>query len=399
MKIVMLCEFYNDNLEFQENLLAKYYNKHNHQVVIITSTFTSIFDYYSDNHDPKLPAKTHVINGVKIIRLKYAFNILNRLRRYTNIYEILEEERPGLIFVHDISPNMLEAVKYKKKHQDCSIIMDYHADFSNSAKNWISLNILHKILRKYYLDRSRKYIDKIFPVVPASTKFLHEVYEVPMDEMELLPLGADTDVGNDTRINNEGSKIRSKYGIPIDDVVIFTGGKFEPKKKTELLIDAFHILKDPKLHLFIIGDASSTSQIYKKSLIAHSKENQNIHFIGWLSSADIYKYMNACELAVFPAHQSILWQQAISMYLPLIVGNIGHQDISYLNEYGNIIILDKNKITAKNIAENISTLLSSNQILNDMKSGAIKITDEMLNWDKLIMKTLKYTKQGTTQKS
>lgn len=42
MKILMICEFYDDVLEYQENLLAKYYALNGHEVTIITSTIRSI---------------------------------------------------------------------------------------------------------------------------------------------------------------------------------------------------------------------------------------------------------------------------------------------------------------------------------------------------------------------
>ena len=80
------------------------------------------------------------------------------------------------------------------------------------------------------------------------------------------------------------------------------------------------------------------------------------------------------------------------MHLPLIVGNIGHQDISYLNKYGNIIIMDEKNITVNNIQNNILRLKNNRQIFNDMKRGAEKITAEHLNWDSLIEKTLYFTK-------
>ena len=391
MKIVMLCDFYNEKLEYQENLLAKYYTKHGHDVVIITSTYYSVFDYYSDKYDKNIPSSEANINGVKVIRLRYSFNILNRLRKYTGIFEILVKEAPSLIFVHDIMLNIFEVVKYKKKNPKCSVIMDYHADYSNSAKNWISLKILHGIIRKYYLDRSKKYIDKIFPVVPAGFVFLNEVYNIPYDDMELLPLGADTDLGKNTRLNNEGINIRKKYGINSNDFVIFSGGKLDPRKKLELLIEAFIYIDNPNCYLFIIGDSSDIDLDYKEKLIRKSQENPNIFFTGWLLNTEVYKYLNASDLAVFPASQSILWQQAISMHLPLIVGNIGHQDISYLNKYGNIIIMDKKSITAENIKNNILKLKNNKQLYKDMKSGAEKITEESLSWDVLIKKTLYFT--------
>jgi 1,2-diacylglycerol 3-alpha-glucosyltransferase len=391
MKILMLCDFYDENLEYQENLLVKYYRKHNHEVTIITSTFKSVFDYYAAKHDNSISPSEHYFLGAKIIRLKYAFNIYNRIRKYTSIYKILETEKPNLIYIHDIMPNMLEAVKYKKKNPSCRLIMDYHADYSNSGKNWISLRFLHGFIRKrIYLNPCKKHLSKIFPIVPEGAIFLNEIYNVPLEQMELLPLGADTDLGKEIKNAQEGKKIRNSLNIPQESFVIFTGGKLEPRKKTELLINAVIKLQRSNLHLIIVGDAASHDTSYKKSLEASKSSLNNIHFVGWQNPKDVYKFLDASNIAIFPASQSILWQQAISMDLPLIVGNTGRQSIEYLNKYGNIISLQKEAINVENLVENIQILLADDNRLKYMAIGAKRITDEMLNWDTLIAKTLQF---------
>ena len=120
------------------------------------------------------------------------------------------------------------------------------------------------------------------------------------------------------------------------------------------------------------------------------KINLKIHFLGWQNNYDIYKYLNASDLAVFPQSQSVLWQQAISMELPLIVGVLPGSDVDYLNKYNNIMILDKHNITSDNIAHNIKLLVNNKSRLVEMKIGAKKITDELLNWNNLILKTLNF---------
>ena len=37
-----------------------------------------------------------------------------------------------------------EVLQYKKNHMEVRVYVDNHADFSNSATNWLSKNILHK---------------------------------------------------------------------------------------------------------------------------------------------------------------------------------------------------------------------------------------------------------------
>ena len=392
MKIVMLCDFFNESLEYQENLLAKYYIKHGHEVTIITSTFVSIFDYCENKYNKHVPTTISFHNQAKIIRLRYRFNILNRLKSFTNIYKILEKECPDLIFVHDITPNLLEIIKYKDQYPDCKVILDYHADYSNSAKNWLSLKILHGVVRKWFLNKARKHISKIFPIVPASAKLLNEVYDVPYSEMEILPLGADTDLGQKIRENAEGRLLRAAYGISENDIIIFSGGKLLPAKRTELLIEAILRLSNQPLHLFVIGDSSEEYQNYKRELLNLSRDKKNIHFVGWLNQIDVYRYLDMADLAVFPASQSILWQQAISMGLPLVVGNTGYQDISYLNKYRNIIILEKKDITSYKLATEIEKIVSNRKIIYEMSMGARKVANEELDWNKLILKTLRFNK-------
>lgn len=391
MKVLMLCEFFNENLEYQENLLVSYYLKNGHDVVLITSTLESVFDYYSSTIKNAIPPKTYFYKEAKIIKLKYKYNFLNKIKVFSDITSILVEEKPDLIYVHDIMPNMLNAVKYKRNNPNCKIVMDYHADYTNSGKNWFSLHILHGIIRKKIIfDRCKKYISKIFTVVPGSTKFLNEIYNVPYSDMELLPLGADTDMGEQIRDSNNNHIIRTQLGIPEDAFVIFSGGKFEPRKKFELLIEAIINLNIPNLHLLLVGDASSENQNYKDLLIKTSNSNNSIHFLGWQISSDIYKYMNESNLAIFPASQSILWQQAISMGLPLVVGDNGGQAPNYLNKYNNIIIIPKDKINVGTFEYEIQVLTDDKIKLLEMQKGAFKITDEMLNWHNLIKKTLRF---------
>lgn len=396
MKIVMLCDFFNESLEYQENLLTKYYVKHGHQVTIITSTFQSVFDYYNGRHDKRVPSHTYQHHGAKIVKLRYRYNLLNRLRAFTPIDSLLAAEKPDLIYVHDIIPNILEAVRYKRRNPDCRMIFDYHADYSNSGKNWVSLKILHGLLRKWILDRARPHLSAIFPIVPASATFLHEIYGVPYEAMEVLPLGADSDLGNEVAARGEGVRLRAHYGIGDGDTVIFTGGKLTPAKRTELIVEAVNRIGDPRVHLVVVGQASEADSRYAESVRTVAGANANIRFVGWLNKEDIYGHLDLADLAVFPASQSILWQQAISMGLPLIVGDTGHQDISYLNLYDNIVMLRASEITAESIIAELRRLLDDRERLAAMQRGARRVAAEQLDWNQLVERTLRYNQAVPT---
>ena len=393
MRIVIMSDFFSEPLEYQENLLVKYYGKHGHAVTVLTSTFTSVFDYYADRYDPRLPEQTVTYGSAKIVRLPYRYNILNRLRAFRRLDDILARERPDLIFVHDIMPNLLDVLRYQRRVPHCRIILGYHADSSNSGRNWLSLRILHGVIRKWFLDRARPRLSRIFPIVPASAQFLHEIYGVPHAEMELLPLGADTDLGAEVVARGEGSALRTALGIPADHVVIFTGGKLTPGKRTELLIHALRQLAQPNLHLIVVGDVDAGKEQYKRVLAEAAQGLANVRFVGWQERRDIYRHMAACDLAVFPASQSILWQQAISMGLPLIVGDSGGQDVTYLNGHDNIVILRGQEISSEHLARAIRDLTADGTRLQRMRAGARQVCDELLDWNRLILRTTRFNEE------
>ena len=270
------------------------------------------------------------------------------------------------------------------------MIMDYHADYSNSGKNALSLKVLHGILRKWFLDHARPHLSKIFPIVPAGATFLHEIYKVPHADMEILPLGADTDIAAEVRRRGDGKALRQSLGIREDEIVIFTGGKLAPAKQTELLFDAVARLAAHPLQVVVVGDAGAEDEWYKRSLAALADGRANIRFAGWLGSLDIYRHLDMADLAVFPASQSILWQQAIAMGLPLIVGDSGHQDISQLNHHRNIVILSRGEIRSDRLAEAIDSVVGNASRMREMSEGAARVSAEYLDWNKLILKTLRF---------
>ena len=353
---------------------------------------TIVFDYYNDKHDNSTPAKSYEDYGAKIIKLPFKFNILGKIKRYTDISKIVEDFQPDLLYVHDIMPNMFEMLAYKKRNPHVKMIMDYHCDYSNSANNWLSLNVLHKIIRKYrYMDPIKKHISRFYPIVPGSTKFLNEVYGIPLDDMEVLPLGADVDLVAEIKQNNKRKELRENLNIPQDHKVIFSGGKFTPAKKTDLLLEAFLEINRPDLHLIIVGDADEKNLLYKNKLVDLSSNNPNIHWVGWQNNRGVYEHLVASDLAVFPASQSIVWQQALAAHLPLIVGDVGEQSLHYLNEFKAIIELEKNQITGENIKDAILETITDEN-LAEGKLRAAKTSAKYLDWNHLINKTLSHVK-------
>ena len=63
------------------------------------------------------------------------------------MYETIERINPDVLFVHGVQfLDLTEVVKYKKRNDYVKMYVDNHADFSNSATNFLSRYILHGVI-------------------------------------------------------------------------------------------------------------------------------------------------------------------------------------------------------------------------------------------------------------
>lgn len=388
MKILMICDFFHSSQTYQENLLTKYYRHLGHEVVVICSTYENIFDYMNEKLAPSKESCFIDKYEAKVYRLAYQFNILYRIRKFRNIGKIIHEERPDLIYVHGNSFNLHEAVSYKKKH-NCKLIFDSHSDYSNSGKNWFSIYVLHKTIRKNYLNSFISSIDKIYAVTPGSVTFLNEVYAIPLDKIELLPLGCDSLMASQYLTDVKAKeKLRSELQIAPHDFVVITGGRLIRIKKTELLLEAVKQCAHPQLKVIVFGDFADTKDSAYIETLNKYRENSAIKFVGWLDTDNLYQYLAISDLAVFPSRQSVIWQQSIGMNLPLIVGDSWGQSAEYLNVDNNLIVVSQDKVCVETFKELLVKLLNNKDLYAAMQQGAVKAANEFLSYEIIAKKTL-----------
>lgn len=386
MKILMICDFYGIGQQYQENMVAKYYALLGHEVHIIASTFDNVFNYVNDNYTKvDIPFIEH--DGyATIYRTPYRLKIKNLFKMFVNIKQRVEDLAPELVYFHNLSLNIHQVIPYIKKNRKARMIMDFHIDYSNIGQSWKSRRILHGFIRKGILQRYASYFKLFYPIVPNGITFLNEVYGIPIARMKLLPLGYDELNADKVRDTVDRTGVRVQLGIDEEDFLIITGGKFTEEKRTELLLEACNMLNDDNIHVVVFGSASTNEQAYADKLKAIARKN--VHFLGWLDGEQILTYMHTADLAVYPSSQSVLWQQSIGMYLPMILGDNGNQDPSYLNLHDNIIVLQGEDITAPNIAHWIQRIKSDKVLRERMRDGAEKTANEYLRYTAICQTTL-----------
>lgn len=363
-----LGNFYIDNYSYQENLLTKYHKKLGHEVKIIASLFN-----FNDKGKPYYIDKCNDYineNGIEVSRLAYkkpSF-IYKKLRRYYGTYEKINGYNPDIVFIHGCQfLDIDKVVKYLKKYPDTKVFIDNHADFSNSAKNWISLNILHKIIWKSCLTKIKPYVKKFYGVLPARVDFLIKIYKSPPEKTELLVMGADDDY---VKTSKDIADIRQKHNIKDDDFLIVTGGKLDIYKNIDLLLKAIDKINNDKIKLIIFGEGDNNTN----PIFANYLKHKNIVFIGWISSDSVYKYFNNANLVVFPGRHSVLWEQAVACGVPCVFK--WWEGTTHLDLGNNCLFLHED--TPEAIINIINLIYNDTELFAEMKNKALKVADNFL---------------------
>ena len=317
MKICHLCLNgpYNEGWNYQENILPKYHVREGHTVYQIVTP------YMWENNKLVVSKDKRYKNaaGVEIIRCSAKKGILGgiRLNRYPEVMGLLNEIQPDILFIHDVQClDMTIVAKYLKKHTECTVYADNHSDFSNSARNWISKNILHKILWRAMAKKIEPYVKIFYGVLPARVDFLIDMYKLPVEKCKLLVMGADDELIEENENPKIRRKIREKYKICEDDFLIMTGGKIDAfKTQTILLMEAVQEIIQKNVKLIVFGSVDDNL----KSRVNELSDGKKIQYIGWIEAQESYALFAAADLVIFPGRHSVFWEQVVGQGIPMVV--------------------------------------------------------------------------------
>ena len=368
MRILHCClaAFYIDNYGYQENVLPKMHKIQGHSVKILASSETFV-----DNI--KLgylkPSSYYNEDNIPVTRIPYVWwlphFVSKKLRIYNNIKEELEHFKPDIIFLHDVQfLSIKDIVNYKKKNNNVIIYADGHTDFNVSARNWLSKNVLHKIIYRYCAKKIEPYLKKFYGVLPIRVDFIKKIYKISAKKLDLLVMGGDltnVDFSLKSEISNN---IRLKHNIQKEDFLIITGGKIDALKNIHILMAAVNNIANSYIKLLVFGSVEDKL----KEKISKLSESEFIRFVGWKSYDELTNYFMASDLAFFPGRHSVLWEQSVALGVPGVFkkwDGIQHVDVG-----GNVIFLDNiNEITIMNTINNI---YKNKSLHNNMKCIAVE---------------------------
>jgi 1,2-diacylglycerol 3-alpha-glucosyltransferase len=396
----MVCEAYADSGGYQENHLAMAYRNLGHEVVIVTSHASPFGSPAGGAVDLLRPESDYIRDEIRIVRLPRSRGMLaRRVLGFVGTKRVLVAERPGMVYVHDLHPDLALVTFLKRSNPTLRVVADFHGDFSNSARTPLSRLLLHRVYKRATLALTRGRIDQLYAITPASGAFLEIMYGLERCHYAPLPLGCDLKAVERLASSGVRQRIRAEIGAQPSHIVLISGGRLDRLKRTSELLRALRSIDRPNVWLILVGDVPKDMGDLSQELAHLSEGQRRVVRTGWIPPDKVAEYMCAADIGVFPASQSVLWQQCIGFGLPLIVGNhtgipAGRQDVGYLNGFNNLLELEGIGDLARQLEWALTSLIDSPARLRAMSSGAKRMARERLDWEHLALRTL--TEVGVT---
>ena len=310
MKIANICISapYIEGFAYQENILTDYFLDAAIDTIIIGS---NILPSYIKSK--KIRPGIYSDRGKKIIRIN-CFKISNEFVIPASLYRHLKQERPDVIFHHNLNcTSLIISTIYKIFHPSTTLLVDNHADHLNCSQNKFWRLIYQRMLVRVSAKFSSLFARKFYGVTYSRCEYLHDVYGVTNKKIKFLPIG--TDVNTADLITDGKSSLRGKYNIPIDAFVFATGGKMGADKGTDKLIKSVLELysTNPNIVLLLFGSLDD------KMVDEMADMPQFIIYKGWCDRITTLNMLKLADVAVWPVHHTTLIEDAISVNTPILI--------------------------------------------------------------------------------
>ena len=384
MKILHIClaSFYIDNYGYQENILPKMHKLQGHSVKILASTET----YLNGNKLSYINHGTYLNeDGIEVTRLPYTkllpSRVVRKLRIYLNIFNNLNEFKPDLIFLHDIQfLGIFKIIKYLEANRNVIVYADGHADFTNSATNWVSKNLLHRLIYKRCAKAIDPYVKKFYGTLPCRVDFFKDFYNVTESKTELLVMGVDDTLIDKHNLVELRKNTRKLLGVSDSDFLIISGGKLNLKKNIHHLVKSIVGINNDKIKLLLFGKLD----LHVERIIAKLLNHRAIIYVDWINNIQIHEYLLISDLAVFPGKHSVIWEQAIGCGIPTVFKKIdGH---NHVNLGGNCIFVKDG--TEEELTEAVLKIYNDKELYSYMKKVSVEKGRDYFSYDNIARRAI-----------
>ena len=329
MKILHIDETFHPAYGYQANPLAKFQQKQGNEVYIATPTKDFLYPVYKDFGDDgsglEEQDKQYMDStGVQIIRVPAKGYIMGRLNYGKEIFEVVEQVKPDVLFVHCVET--LTAMRFLWKRPGYPMMFDSHmlsmASHNKLAKAYevVYRNVFTRIIKKngFYVIRTQDddYVNSHLGIPERLTPFIS--------------------FGTDTILFSPNEEVRNRFrqeqDIGRDDFVVVYTGKLIENKGGKLLAESFRKKFDVPVTLVCVGRPLDDDYGREVQKILNESENRIIMF-PTQNYLDLAQFYQAADLSIFPKQCSMSFYDAQACGLPVVseANNVNRDRCSHQN--------------------------------------------------------------------
>lgn len=329
MKILHVDETFHPAFGYQANPLAKFQQKQGNEVYIVTPTKDFLYPVYREfgdygEHLVAQDAAYEKSTGVKIIRVPAKGYFMKRLVYGREIFDVVEEVKPDVVFVHCIET--LTAMRFILKNPKYPMMFDSHM---------LSMASGNKLARIYELAFRRiltpKIVKREYDVIRTQDdNYVNSHLGIPKRQTPFISFGTDTMLFCPSK--EVRRQFRKKNGIGQDDFVVVYTGKLTEAKGGKLLAETFKNKFDIPVTLVCVG--TLPSDVYGQEVKRILDESQNrIIMFPTQNYLDLAQFYQMADLSVFPKQCSMSFYDAQACGLPVLseMNNINMDRVSHNN--------------------------------------------------------------------
>lgn len=301
-------------------------------------------------------------------------------RKMDKILEKLEID-----IIHSHHPNLLgtAAMKWAKKKKVPLVftwhtLYDQYTNFVPFLPKKFSANWIIKKAVKY-TNKANKVIVPTESIIPIIKKWgvacKKHTTNVPMriNKNKIIPIA--TGVMEKDFADPDGNKIRKKYGIKNDEILLLLISRLTSEKNINFLFDTVQeiLRKNKKIHFMLVGDGYLVPELKEKT--KKEKLEDKIIFTGPVPGEEIKNYYAAGDIFVYASKsetQGMIITEAMYIGLPIVaVKAPGIESLVENNENGILVSEDK-----KEFIEATEKLIADENLRRKMAEKSAKIARE-----------------------
>ena len=302
------------------------------------------------------------ILGVKVIEIDGLKDKSLDLPAIPKIKKIIEQEKPDIVHTHASLSARIAAKLYKK----CKIVYTKHCDFPISAK------YKYKIVRGMNCLFNEMLTNKIIATSElAKENLIKQGINEKLIETVLNGVDGFKEIPYDEKI-----KLREKYGIKENEIVVGYLARIEELKGHKYLIEAAKIIKESsqkKFKFLIMGKGSYEDEA--RELVNKLELEKYVIFTGFIKNVE--KMLNIVDIQVNASYLSettnLALLEGMSLGIPTVATKCGGTS-KMIDDWKNGLLVEKANSEA--LADGIITIIENQEKFDIMKETSRKIFNE-----------------------